>query len=64
MSSLGEGVRRHKVNDLDTGSLVKGIQQTQIFTNKENLNTLPAPRCSDLLTWFGHFSLTRQDQNL
>lgn len=37
MSSLGEGVRRHKVNDLDTGGLVKGIQQTQIFTNEENL---------------------------
>lgn len=37
MSSSGEGVRRHNVNILDTGSQVEGKQKTCLFNNGEKV---------------------------
>lgn len=33
----GEGVRRHTIKDIETGSQIKGKQQTQLFNNGENI---------------------------
>lgn len=33
----GEGVRRHTIKNIETGSQIKGKQQTQLFNNGENI---------------------------
>lgn len=58
MSSGKGGWRRSDVNDMDIGSRVKGIQQTCLFSDRENLLYLPSTQAflSVDITWSPLFS--------
>lgn len=64
LSFLEEGVWMHDINDIDARSLLKEIQQTQLFIKDKTLNTFPSLRLSDPLTSQGCPSFAKHNQDL
>lgn len=54
----------HDINDIDARSLLKEIQQTQLFIKDKTLNTFPSLRLSYPLTLQGCPSFARHNQDL